>query len=210
MNKATPSDASITPHSSMIIENTPMYKPDGKNYLGMSREWYMKCMRCSHMMTIPLAQLLPKSQYKKTDCQYKNGYSITTCPTCRAPESPQNTTITVAKKVCAIVRRSRIICRREKMQWLAIPSSDFVITVVTELSIHLPSVICSTCCIVVVGGVTDVKLPDAPRHILSRPRGGLLQRRTEAVDSDQGRNDSTRGCVSSDFTGFVRLIAYSL
>jgi hypothetical protein len=96
MNKATPFDASITPHSSMVIKNTPIYNPDGKNNLGMSSKWYKKCMGCSHMITIdtiletiPLAQLLPKSQYKKKDRQYKNGYSITTCPTCQSQESPQ-------------------------------------------------------------------------------------------------------------------------
>jgi hypothetical protein len=55
------------------------------------------------------------------------------------------------------------------MQWLAFPNFDFVIVVVKEVSIHLPSVICSRCRIVAVGGVNDVKLPDAPHHISSRP-----------------------------------------
>jgi hypothetical protein len=44
-----------------------------------------------------------------------------------------------------------------------------------RLSIHLPSVIRSTCCIVAVGGVTDVKLPDAPRHIPSRPEAACCR-----------------------------------
>jgi hypothetical protein len=53
------------------------------------------------------------------------------------------------------------------MRWLAIPIFNYIVVVGIRLSIHLPSVIRSTCCIVAVGGVTGVKPPDAPRHILS-------------------------------------------
>ena len=54
------------------------------------------------------------------------------------------------------------------MWWLVTPISNPVITITAELSIRIRWHTVR-CCMVVVGGVTDVKLPDAPGHISSRP-----------------------------------------
>lgn len=55
------------------------------------------------------------------------------------------------------------------MQWLATPNFKPVITMALGLSVpNTLSVTHDACCIVAVGGVTDMNPLDAPRHIPSR------------------------------------------